>query len=127
MNHVIDRTHSLKDGFFRVLLFSTFNRIETWKLLERKIGKLDAASFDVAKYDKILSHAFDTGVAVYSSAYYMPGPHFGHIRNHSNHLRLIDAMMSLKVYDRLKKMEHLKDAHGYITLFPSMGEFMAMQ
>lgn len=121
------RAHSLRDGFFRVLLFRTFNKVETWQYLQRKLGPLMADNFDVVKYDRLLTRAMDSGMSLYNAAYIMPAPTLGYVRNHSNHLRLIDTMMSLKAYDKLKKMEHLKDAHGYITLFPSMGEFMAMQ
>ena len=129
LQHVIgeEDAFSLRDAFFRVVLFRTFNKIETWQHLEKKLGPLTADRFDVVKYDSVLSRAMDSGMALYSCAYIMPAPPLGQMRNHSNHLRLIDAMLSLKVYDKLKKMKHLKDAHGYITLFPSMGDFMAMQ
>lgn len=120
-----ERQYSLKDAFFRVLLFRTFNKIETWELLETKRGSLTWDTFDIEAYEDILDAAPG---ALYSGCYIMPSPLvFGFRTNHENHLRLIDLMMSLKVYDRLNSMKHLKDAHGYLCLFPSMGEFTAMQ
>lgn len=127
LTNVIGGTkHTLKDAFFRVLLFRTFNRIDTWEYLEEKRGSLTCDDFDVQEYECLLEAV--TG-SLYSGAYIMPAPvkEFGYRTNPQNHLRLIDLMMSLKVYDKLKRMKHLKDAHGYLCLFPSMGDFIAMQ
>ena len=127
LTHVIcDEQYTLEDAFFRVLLFRTFNRIETWEYLEEQRGSLTWADFDVLEYERLLD-ALDG--PLYSGAYIMPAPvrEFGYPTNHQCHLRLIDLMMSLKVYKKLERMKHLKDAHGYLCLFPSMGDFMAMQ
>lgn len=117
----------LRDAFFRVILFRTFNKVETWELLEANFGQLTAAHFDVEGYDALLEATIKSGTAVYGAAYIMPAPSFGFTRNHSNHLRLIAIMLSLRVYDKIKDIKHMKDAHGYIMLFPSMGEFTALQ
>ena len=86
-----------------------------------------AVGFDPAVYDSVLTHLANEGRALYQAAYIMPAPPLGYDKNHSNHLRLIQIMMRLRVYDKLKRMQHLKDAHGYLILYPSMGEFTTMQ
>jgi hypothetical protein len=46
---------------FRILLFKLFNKIETWRLLETEIGRPTWASFERARYDRVLSEAFAAG------------------------------------------------------------------
>ena len=128
LTHVIGTgNHSLEDAFFRVLVFRTFGKIETWEHLEEQLGTITAGGFDASVYDRILSRLVDAGRTLYQGAYIMPAPSLGYEKNHSNHLRLIHIMMLLRVCEKIKGMQHLKDAHGYLLLFPSMGEFTAMQ
>ena len=128
LSHVIGSgRRTLADAFFRVLLFRTFGRIDIWEYLEEQLGIIAADSFDADVYDRLLSRRIDAGHSLYQAAYIMPAPSLGYEKNHSNHLRLIEIMMSLRVYDKLKRMYHLKDAHGYLLIYPSMGDFTAMQ
>ena len=128
LTHVIGSGNwTLEDAFFRVLVFRTFGKIETWEFLEQELGAITAVGFDPAVYDSVLTHLANEGRALYQAAYIMPAPPLGYDKNHSNHLRLIQIMMRLRVYDKLKRMQHLKDAHGYLILYPSMGEFTTMQ
>lgn len=128
LTHVIGTSnHPLEDAFFRVLVFRTFGKIETWEHLEEQLGTITAGGFDAGVYDRVLSRLVDTGRTLYQGAYFMPAPSLEYEKNHSNHLRLIHVMMLLRVCEKIKGMQHLKDAHGYLLLFPSMGEFTAMQ
>ena len=43
---------------------------------------------------RTLSKALKRGVRIYSAAYIMPSPAFGHKHKHTNHLALIAAMMN---------------------------------
>ncbi len=79
---------------FRTLLFKLFNRIETWELLESEIGRLAWNTFDLEEYDGVLSDAFASGRRLYSAAYVIPPPAFGASRKHTNHLRLLQFMMT---------------------------------
>lgn len=55
---------------FRILLFNSFNRIGTWKLLEEAFGgKLEYATFDAAQYDEVLAAAVKHGEALFTGAY----------------------------------------------------------
>ncbi len=127
LQNVIQKgSQDLHEAFFRVLLFRTFNKIETWEFLEESLGTITWKDFNLQKYDRVLS---SVDGAVYNSVYIMPAPGraFGFDRNYLNHLRLIDLMMAEKLADELQQMKHLKDAHGRVCLYPSMGEFTAMQ
>ena len=57
---------------FRILLFKTFNRIETWDLLERLLGRVTFEEFTFKRYDQILTRAMGRGEKIYSAAYIMP-------------------------------------------------------
>ena len=57
---------------FRSLLFKLFNRIGTWELLSDALGPLTRRHFDVDRYDRVLSAAFEKGERLYSAAYIMP-------------------------------------------------------
>lgn len=116
----------LDDAVFRVLLFRTFNRIETWELLEAELGTLTWREFDVDKYEEILVEAADQG-PLYGSVYIIPAPDLGWGRNYANHLRLIKLMMDQGLPGKLQKFEYLRDAHGYLCLYPGVGNFTGFQ
>ena len=118
-------SQALNEMFFRVLLFRTFNKIETWELLDRKLGPLTWKSFSVKKYEEVLSRVY---TALYNPAYIIPSPKLGHEKNYQNHLRMIEIMMAVdRLPTELAKLKHLKDVHGRIRMYWSMGDFMAMQ
>ena len=115
----------LQDSVFRVLLFRTFNKIETWELLESRLGDLTWKGFSYAKYERVLA---DCDVALYNHAYIIPAPKLGYDRNYQNHLALIEAMMTEgELAIDLPLCTHIKDAHAYLSQWPSMGDFTAMQ
>lgn len=126
LRNVINRgSMDCDEAVFRVLLFRTFNKIETWEHLERELGELTWAAFDIAKYEDALA---SVDGAPYNAAYIMPAPKLGWGSNYANHLRLIEAMMTDgDLPRRLATFKHLKDAHGHLALYPSLGDFMAMQ
>ena len=126
LQHVIQTgDQSLEEQCFRVMLFRSFNKVETWEYLTKTFGALTWRTFDL----KAMEHALlqRTQTPLYNSAYIMPAPKLGGAVNASNHLRLIQLMMQEQLPSQLQKLEHLKDAHGRIMLFPGMGEFMALQ
>ncbi|EMD38849.1 hypothetical protein CERSUDRAFT_151547 [Gelatoporia subvermispora B] len=125
LRHVImEGSQELNEMCFRVILFRTFCRIETWELLKRRLGNITWKSFNLKVYEEIV---LSETAAVYGPAYIMPAPKLGATANAANHLRLIELMMKEKVPSRLKQFVYLRDAHGYLRLFPSMGDFIALQ
>jgi len=116
-----------EEVFFRTLLFKLFNRIETWMLLERVLGSVCWSSYSFADYDSVLGEAIQEG-AIYSPAYIIPSPlSFGHVRKHQNHLRLIEAMMSNGVPQRVMESESLEEVFLILLRFPGIGKFLAYQ
>ncbi|KAH9888849.1 hypothetical protein C8Q73DRAFT_654736 [Cubamyces lactineus] len=117
---------SLREQCFRVMIFRSFNRMETWELLTAHFGEITWRDFDLNAYEEVLL-AEQQENALYGHAYIIPSPRFGGRANASNHLRLVQLMMEEDLPGQLKRLHHLKDAHGRISLFPGMGDFMALQ
>ncbi|WP_200479948.1 nucleotide kinase domain-containing protein [Azospirillum brasilense] len=114
--------------FFRTMLFKLFNKIETWQLLERKFGQITWADYNFEDYDRILSHAINSGARIYSAAYIMACPSFGRERKHSNHLKLLEEMMYSRLPDRIhQRMDSLEHAFNLIRSFRGIGNFLAYQ
>jgi hypothetical protein len=73
IRHVIGHdTKSIENTFFRILLFKLFSRIETWELLVEKLGDPSVESFDIERFDRVLSEAFARRERLYSAAYIIP-------------------------------------------------------
>ncbi|CCL99680.1 uncharacterized protein FIBRA_01701 [Fibroporia radiculosa] len=125
LRHVIrEGEQDLHEACFRVMLFRSFNKVETWNLLRTHFGKLTWREFDVGAYEKVLCSAEQ---AIYGHAYIIPAPKLGVTSNAGNHLRLIQLMMEQNVPGQLRRFRHLKDAHGWLSIFPSMGDFTSLQ
>lgn len=108
------------------MIFRSFNKMETWELLTAHFGEITWRDFDLNAYEEVLLTEQQEN-ALYGHAYIIPSPKFGGRANASNHLRLVQLMMEEDLPGQLKRLHHLKDAHGRISLFPGMGDFMALQ
>jgi hypothetical protein len=119
-----------EEVFFRILLFKTFNKIETWQLLERDVGPIHWATYDFACYDQVLSRAIESGRKIYSAAYIMPSGRsaFGYDRKHRNHLKLLEKMMVDGLPHRLVDATlGLGRAFEMVRQYPGIGNFLAYQ
>ena len=112
---------------FRVLLFNTFTKIETWELLDRELGPLTWASYKRERYQKVLGKAFNQGISLYTGAFIKPAPHFGCKTNHDNHLLFLEMLMENKLASRLLTAPYLANVYEYLCSFPSMGPFSTYQ
>lgn len=113
---------------FRVFLFKLFNRIDTWELLEKKIGPITNAGFAFDRYDRVLTAAMSRGLRIYSAAYIMPpAGSLGHERKHRNHLALIGRMLADGLPARLVEATSMRKAFDLIRSYPSIGDFLAYQ
>ncbi|MGC2459382.1 MAG: nucleotide kinase domain-containing protein, partial [Steroidobacteraceae bacterium] len=103
IRHIIyEGEQTPREIFFRTVLFKLFNKIDTWELLENKLGWPRAAEYNVERYDKALADALEEGVRIYSAAYIMPSAlGFGGQRKHINHLRLLEKMLRDDVPERI--------------------------
>jgi len=115
--------------FFRTLLFKIFNKIETWEALEREFGTLTLSTYHFDAFDALLSHRQDSGHRNYAAAYIMPsaGNMFGYKRKHSNHLRLIEWMLSERFVDRVHRAPSMQEGFALLASAPSLGPFLAFQ
>lgn len=112
---------------FRTLLFKLFNKVSTWRLLERHFGDLIWQGADLAGYDTVLTRAFEEGQRLYSAAYVVPPPKMGGPRKHSNHLRLLRLMMQDGVDRRLSSAPSMSSAFEVLRGYPAIGDFLAYQ
>lgn len=129
IRHVIGNdTKSMENTFFRILLFKFFNRIETWKLLVEKLGDPNVESFDIERYDCVLSEAFARGERVYSAAYIMPsGGRKRFPRKHQMHLHLLKKMLRDELPAKIAEARTMAHAFALLRACPTLGDFLAYQ
>lgn len=115
--------------FFRVALFKLFNKIETWQLLEDKLGQIGWETYRYHDYDRILSNVMASGNAIYSAAYIMASGHrlFGVQRKHQSHLKLLELMLGEDVPQRLRECKNMKNGFDLLRSYPLFGDFLAYQ
>ncbi len=127
-NVIYKGTSSIKEVFFRIVLFKLFNRIETWKLLEEQFGEITYEEYSFERYDEILTSALGRG-RVFSGAYIMPSgvSAFGYRRKHRNMLRLLEKMMQDDVSTKISEAKSMQQVFEILRGYPTIGEFLAYQ
>lgn len=120
---------SPEEVFFRIVLFKTFNKIETWKLLCKHLKEIKSKDFSFSKYSKILDQAIQKGETIYSGAYIMTSGRssFGYPKKHKNHLMLIDLMMKNKAFQSIEDAKSMQEVFHLLKEFPTIGNFLAYQ
>ena len=115
--------------FFRLLVFKTFNRIETWELLKSKLGAVRYADYRFEDYDRVLTEAMARGQTIYSAAYIMTSGRsaYGSDRKHRNHLRLIEAMMRDELPQQITEAKSMREVYEKLLSYPTVGPFLAYQ
>jgi hypothetical protein len=124
---IYEGDQNFTEVFFRTLLFKIFNKIETWELLVGSLGFPAWSTFDLKRYDRVLSQSFSRGQRLYSAAYVMAPPRLGATRKHTNHLRLLEHMMRVGVPDKLQAAACMADAFDVLRAQPAIGDFLAFQ
>jgi hypothetical protein len=120
-------SQDVQEVVFRTLLFKMFNRVSTWQLLSEELGEITWKDFSRAAYDQVLTRAFAGGRKLYSAAYVVPPPRLGAERKHSNHLRLLELMMTTDVAGSITRGASLRSAFETLRSYPAMGDFLAYQ
>lgn len=120
---------SPEEVFFRTILFKIFNRIETWELLERELGRISYADYSFKDYDNVLMKARKRSARIYSAAYIMPSGNsvFGYRQKHRNNLRMLELMMEEDVALRIADARSMKEAFELLRSYPLIGDFLAYQ
>lgn len=130
IKHVIyEGDQSPEETFFRIILFKTFNKIGTWKLLKAIIGEIVFKEYDFNVYDKILSQTMAKGQSIYSGAYIMPSgsSSFGYKFKHRNHLRLLEKMMADDLANYIVDSKSMQEVFELLRKYPMIGDFLAYQ
>lgn len=122
-----DRPSSPKEIFFRTILFKLFNKIETWEAIEQAIGPVQWRHADLNRLNELLDALITSGRRIYSAAYIMPAPPFGHARKHANHLALLSRMMEDRLPDRIRQAPSLETVYDLLVAYPGIGPFLAFQ
>jgi hypothetical protein len=115
------------DLLLRILLYRFFNKPETWQTIENALGEVTSTDFDTEACGAILDQALNQGDRIYSAAYIVPPPPFGHQRKHRNHLALLNTMIDSGLAHSLQQAEGLKEVFHMLSAFPSLGPFLAFQ
>lgn len=121
--------YSPDDLFFRIMLFKTFNKVETWELLEGNFGEIHESEYNFDQYDRVLTNALRKGDRIYSGAYIMASGRntFGYSLKHQNHLRLIELMMKENVSRRILEIKTMAEVFDLLISYPTIGRFLAYQ
>ncbi len=132
IRHVIyrdDLPSTPEEVFFRIILFKIFNKIETWQLLENKLGNIIYEEYSFKHYDEILTEAIEKNKSIYSAAYIMPsgGKGLRHTRKHHTHLNLIERMMTDELPKKLADAENMHRGFDLLREYPTIGDFLAYQ
>ncbi|OAO03896.1 hypothetical protein A8B75_09790 [Sphingomonadales bacterium EhC05] len=124
-----DLPASADELFFRIILFKLFNKIETWQLLEKKLGAITLSDYSYKHYDKILMEAKSSKARIYSAAYIMPpgGTKFGQKYKHQNHLKLLELMIKNELPAKLADAGSMQQGFELIRAYPTIGDFLAYQ
>ncbi len=114
---------------FRILLFKTFNKIETWKLLQSKLGSISWAEYSFNRYADILKQATAFGEAIYSGAYIMASgkSSFGYARKYENHLKLIERILNDELDKRIIDCSSMQKIYETLITYPTIGKFLGYQ
>lgn len=130
IRHVIyEGEQSPEELFFRIILFKTFNKIETWKLLTTKLGEITYKDYDFNRYDEVLFESLQRRHSIYSAAYIMPSGvgSFGEAYKHRNHLKLIEKMMRDSLPMRICDAKSMQHVFELLRSYPMIGDFLAYQ
>ena len=117
-NVIYQSGYTEEDTIFRILLFKTFNNIETWEKLEHNFGILNYRNFDIEQYGKVLNDYYDKGEKLYSGAYIMASGKttFGQERKFMNHLMLIDYMMKDHITKKVIQCRKLEELYNTLSV-----------
>lgn len=118
---------SAEDLVFRIILFKLFNKVETWELLDSRVGPISYSTYSFDRYDEVLNRAMSSGERIYSSAYIMPSGGGKEARKHRAHLRLLEAMIHDELPKKLGECTTMSAAFALLRGYPMMGDFLAYQ
>lgn len=128
-NVIYDGDTSLREVFFRIMIFKMFNKIETWELLKERFGTITHEDYSFRAYSNIFKKAMESKTSIFSAAYIMPSgsSSFGFKQKHKNILRLIEKMMKDNVPEKMTEIPSMQKAFDLLKSYPMLGDFLAYQ
>lgn len=126
---IYNHSQDPKEVLFRILLFKTFNKIETWEYLLNKLGRISYEEYSFNEYDSILTAIMESKKPIYSGAYIMTSGRsmFGYSKKHRNHLKLIEFMMKDKLDEKILGLNNMSSLFDLLKSYPTIGNFLAYQ
>ncbi|PAV19054.1 hypothetical protein PNOK_0589800 [Pyrrhoderma noxium] len=129
---------------FRVLLYSTFVRIETYEYIQKRLGgPPEWRRYEHEVYVEILEGCVRENGVLVTSAFQRFPPKLGQEGAHKNHLVLLEAMMGgpgggdgdgdgdgddrCLLLEKIRGARYLVDVFDVISTFPGSGDFVAFQ
>jgi hypothetical protein len=125
-NVIYDRDRSWVDTFTRVLMFKIFNRIDTWRHIEREVGEISATTLMTGDIDDAVASRARTS-PVYSAAYIMPPPRSSTGAKFRRHLELLRKMVRDGAHRQLARTSTMRAAFDVLANYESIGPFLAYQ
>lgn len=121
------RSISPQEVFYRTILFKTFNSETTWDAIERRVGPVSWQRTPPSEISCILDDLSERGATIYTAAYIMPSPPYGHAKKHRNHLASIQSMMEDGLPSAMEKASSLGEVYEMLLRRPGIGRFLAFQ
>lgn len=120
---------SPEDTLFKILLFKLFNKIATWQYLEKELGSITLAGFNLKLYDQLLQNFRRNGGVIYHNAYMSCATKaFGYNLKHQNYLALLEQMLIKDSFSKkVAQVKSLEGLFGLLRSYPLIGNFMAYQ
>ena len=130
IKEVIYKKPTLEENLlFRIFLFRLFNKIETWKSLENKLGEINLSGFNTTKYSQALSAIKKESGTIYGNAFILcANKVYGFDQKQDNHLALLKhVFLKSKIADQLTSAPSLEKLFYSLKSLPLIGNFMAYQ
>jgi len=127
-NVIYGQSYNAEDTLFRVFLFRLLNKVETWQLLEKRLGRIDLEGFNFEKYARALED-IKSSTPIYGNAFILcANKAFGYNEKHKNHLALLESVFKKDRFAfRLLNSKTLKELFETLRELPLIGNFMAYQ
>jgi hypothetical protein len=125
---IYKHSFSESDTIFRILLFRFFNRIDTWRFLEGRVGPITLETFDRKRFGSLLQSQLEKGRRVFGGAFILCAHKaYGFDQKHRNFLALIDAMFADQVDKKILGARSMQSIYELLLGYPLLGRFMAYQ
>ncbi|MDW3190945.1 MAG: putative DNA base hypermodification protein [Cytophagales bacterium] len=125
---IYDQVREPAEMVFRIILFKIFNKIDTWRKLEKYLGEISYSSYSFDAYDNALS-AIKNNQPIYSGAYIMASGKSSYRFNykHQNHLKLLESLLNDGFHHKLSEMTNMEQLYNELITYPTLGSFLAFQ